>query len=60
MMRSMCSLSMAFLAITGFASAEPFQEITVGVPVASIAKAKAWYLNLLGCDIEVTKPFLAL
>jgi predicted enzyme related to lactoylglutathione lyase len=48
---------MAFLAMTGFASAEPFQEITVGVPVTSIAEAEAWYLNLLGSDVEVIKPF---
>lgn len=44
-MRTLCSVSMAFLAMTGFASAEPFQEVTVGVPVASIAEAEAWYLN---------------
>lgn len=56
-MRPSCSVSMAFLAMTGFASAEPFQEVTVGVPVASIVEAEAWYLNLLGSDVEVLKPF---
>lgn len=48
---------MAFLAETGFASVEPFQEATVGVPVASIVEAEAWYLNLLGSEVEVLKPF---
>ncbi len=56
-MRTLCSVFMAFFAMTGFASAEPFQEITVGVPVVSIAEAETWYLNLLGSDVEVIKPF---
>jgi len=55
-MRMLCRASIAFLAMAGVASAEPFKEITVGVPVASIADAEAWYLNLLGADIEVIKP----
>lgn len=57
MMRRLCSVSMAFFAMTGLASAEPFEEVTVGVPVASIVEAEAWYLNLLGADVEVLKPF---
>lgn len=56
-MRTLCLASTVCLAMTGLALAEPFQEITVGVPVASIAKAEAWYLNLLGSDVEVIKPF---
>jgi len=56
-MRILSSVSMAFLAMTNFVSAEPFQEVTVGVPVASIVDAEAWYLNLLGSDVEVLKPF---
>lgn len=56
-MRTLCSVSAAILAMTGFASAEPFQEVTVGVPVTSIVEAEAWYLNLLGSDVEVLKPF---
>lgn len=55
-MRTLCLASAVCLAMTGLALAEPFQEITVGVPVASIAKAEAWYLNLLGSDVEVIKP----
>lgn len=57
MMRTLCRFFMAFFAMTGFASAEPFEEVTVGVPVASIIEAEAWYLNLLGADVEVLKPF---
>jgi predicted enzyme related to lactoylglutathione lyase len=43
--------------MTNFASADPFQEVTVGVPVTSIVEAEAWYRNLLGSDVEVLKPF---
>jgi len=56
-MRTLCLASAVCIAMTGLALAEPFQEVTVGVPVASIAKAEAWYLNLLGSDVEVIKPF---
>ncbi|MGR3711696.1 MAG: VOC family protein [Shimia sp.] len=55
-MRFVTSVSIAFFAMAGFAVAEPFQEVTVGVPVASIVDAEAWYLNLLGSDVEVLKP----
>ena len=56
MMRTLCGISMAILAMTGSASAEPFQEVTVGVPVASIVEAEAWYLNLFGSGVEVLRP----
>jgi len=55
-MRMLCRVCLTFLAMTGFATAEPFQEITVGVPVASITEAEAWYLNLFGSDTEVIRP----
>ncbi|MGJ8535293.1 MAG: VOC family protein [Alphaproteobacteria bacterium] len=48
---------MATLAMTGSASAEPSQEVTVGFPVASIVEAEAWYLNLFGSGVEVLRPF---
>lgn len=40
----------------GMAVAEPFQEVTVGIPVASISEAEAWYLKLLGDDVEILRP----
>jgi len=49
-------ISVALVATTSFASAEPFREITVGVPVSSIAEAETWYLNFLGADTEVMRP----
>ncbi|WP_245989924.1 VOC family protein [Litoreibacter meonggei] len=48
---------MALLASTSFASAEPFGEVTVGVPVSSIAEAETWYLNFLGAETEIMRPF---
>lgn len=56
-MRTLCRVPLALLAMTNFASADPFQEVTVGVPVTSIVEAEAWYRNLLGSDVEVLKPF---
>jgi predicted enzyme related to lactoylglutathione lyase len=47
----------AFLAMVNFASAEPFREITVGIPVSSIAEAETWYLNFFGAETEVMRPF---
>ncbi|MCA3437688.1 MAG: VOC family protein [Rhodobacter sp.] len=44
------------LAMTGVASAEPFQEVTVGIPVTNLAEAEAWYSKLLGPDVEVMRP----
>ena len=49
-------ISAALVATTSFASAEPFREITVGVPVSSIAEAETWYFNFLGADTEVMRP----
>lgn len=46
----------AFLLISGAAWAEPFQEVTVGVPVPNLAEAEAWYANLLGPDVEFVRP----
>lgn len=47
---------LAMLASTTLAKAEPFQEVTIGVPVASLEKAEIWYTNFLGPDTEVMKP----
>jgi len=55
-MRGLNTASMALLLTAGFASAEPFQEVTVGVPVSSIVDAEAWYIRLLGADVEVIRP----
>lgn len=55
-MRILSGVAMVLLATARFATAEPFQEVTVGVPVASIVDAEAWYLNLLGSDVEVLRP----
>lgn len=55
MLKSAATL-MAFTLIAGSASAEPFKEVTVGVPVASVAKAEEWYLKMLGSDVEVLRP----
>ncbi len=56
MLRNLFKASIAFLAIAGHVSAEPFKEVTVGVPVTSIAEAEAWYINFLGSDTEVIRP----
>ncbi len=55
-MRMLARLTMAFALMSSIASAQPFQEVTVGVPVASVAEAEAWYLNLLGTDVDVLRP----
>ena len=39
------------------ALAEPFREVTVGVSVANLAEAEAWYAKLLGPDTEVVRPY---
>lgn len=56
MMVWLSKASVALLVITGFASAEPFREITVGVPVSSIAEAETWYLDFFGAETEVIRP----
>ncbi len=55
-MRMLFKASMVFLAMTGIASAEPFTEITVGIPVSSLAEAEAWYINFLGANTEIIRP----
>ena len=55
-MRWSLAASAACLVASGFATAEPFQEVTVGVPVSSITQAEAWYLKLLGSDVDVLRP----
>lgn len=57
MMRWVAGISVACLLTTGMAAAEPFQEVTIGVPVSSISDAEAWYINLLGTDVEILRPF---
>lgn len=56
-MRGPATVFSAFLATANFASAEPFREITVGIPVSSAAEAETWYLNFFGADVEVMRPF---
>lgn len=55
-MNWLSKISVALVATSTFASAEPFRELTVGVPVSSIAEAETWYLNFLGADTEVMRP----
>ncbi|AUQ98261.1 VOC family protein [Phaeobacter inhibens] len=55
-MRRLCTASIALLFSAGVTSAEPFREITVGVPVASITDAEEWYLALFGAKVEVLRP----
>ncbi|ATG42706.1 Glyoxalase-like domain protein [Phaeobacter piscinae] len=55
-MRRVCTAPVALLLAAGIASADPFKEITVGVPVTSITDAEAWYLTLFGPEVEVLKP----
>jgi len=54
--RRITASSFVFLALTGAALAEPFQEMTVGVPVPSLSEAEAWYATFLGSDTEVIRP----
>lgn len=56
-MRWFARISVACLLTTSMAAAEPFKEVTVGVPVSSISDAEAWYINLLGADVEILRPF---
>ncbi|MGJ8616727.1 MAG: VOC family protein [Sulfitobacter sp.] len=49
-------VSVAIFATTGLASAEPFRETTVGIPVSSIAEAETWYFDFFGADTEVMRP----
>lgn len=55
-MRTLSMASIVFLTMAGIASATPFKEITVGIPVSSIAEAEAWYVSFLGAETETIKP----
>lgn len=55
-MRMAFKVGAVLLATAGFASAEPFGEVTVGVPVSSLVDAEVWYGKFLGPDVEVLKP----
>lgn len=55
-MRQLAIVFFVFALIGGSVTAEPFQEVTVGVPVASISDAEAWYLNLFGKNVEILRP----
>jgi len=52
-MRGLYAAFAALLLTSNIASAEPFREVTVGVPVSSLAEAEPWYLNLFGAEVEV-------
>ena len=55
-MSCMLRSAVLLLAMIGSASAEPFQEVTVGIPVGNMAEAEAWYAKLLGPNAEVVRP----
>jgi predicted enzyme related to lactoylglutathione lyase len=42
--------------MAGAVSAEPYQEITVGLPVANLAEAEIWYAKFLGSNVKVVRP----
>lgn len=44
------------IAMAGAVSAEPYREVTVGLPVANLAEAEIWYAKLLGSNVEVARP----
>ncbi|WP_108817878.1 VOC family protein [Pseudovibrio sp. Alg231-02] len=55
-MRRLAMAFVASLAFTSIVSAEPFQEVTIGVPVPSLEEAEVWYAKFLGPDTEVIRP----
>ena len=55
-MRMFAKAALALLAMSGVAAAEPFGEVTIGVPVPSIAEAEKWYASFFGPDVEVLHP----
>jgi predicted enzyme related to lactoylglutathione lyase len=55
-MRVLAMAAVAGMFMAGTASCEPFQEVVVGVPVASIGDAEAWYHSLFGPDVEIIRP----
>lgn len=38
------------------ALSQPFDEITIGIPVPSLESAEAWYRGFLDPDVEVIEP----
>jgi len=56
-MRGLFKVLAISLALSGSALAEPFKEMTVGIPVTSIGEAETWYVKFLGADTEIIKPF---
>ncbi|MBL1420538.1 MAG: VOC family protein [Alphaproteobacteria bacterium] len=55
-MKMLCKVFVVFLAIISVATAEPFKEITIAIPVSSLNQAEQWYTNFLGADTEMIKP----
>ncbi|WP_051332349.1 VOC family protein [Cucumibacter marinus] len=55
-MRQLILASALLAGCSGVASAEPFGEVTVGIPVPSLAEAEAWYGQLLGGGAEKFEP----
>lgn len=55
MLKKIC-FAAALSAIAGTAVAEPFDEVTVGLPVPSLAEAVIWYTSFLGPDVEIIQP----
>jgi predicted enzyme related to lactoylglutathione lyase len=55
-LRTLLLASAISLGSTGVVMAEPFNEITVGVPVPSLAEAQDWYGKFLGPDVESIEP----
>jgi predicted enzyme related to lactoylglutathione lyase len=56
MMRALAMAAVAGMFMASAASTEPFQEVVVGVPVASVVDAEAWYHDLFGPDVEIIRP----
>ncbi len=56
-MRNLFIATAMLFSIVGAASAEPFKEVTIGIPVSEILGAEEWYAKFLGPNIEVIKPF---
>ena len=46
----------ALLTMPAAALAQPFNEVTIGVPVPSLSVAEAWYATFLGPDVETAHP----
>ncbi len=56
-MRKIILAAAAGTLMASTATAETFGEVTIGVPVASIDAAEAWYSNLFGPETEIIRPF---